>query len=330
MTGDAFRLGGFKGLPFSFRPWDGKLRQPMLIAGPRVLVSVSPQAQFLHQGSPLDFAGTRCLRDEVQASMSSRALLVVATLAAMAASAGASAETIFVSNEQDDTVSVIDGATLKVSATIPVGRRPRGIEASGDGKQIYVAAGDDDRIDVIDAASRKVVDHLPSGPDPERFALSPDSAPPLYCQRERQRRFGDGHRRPEGRRGNPGGHRARRHGGVAADGRARRLHVGNHQHGPLHRLAKAANCSTMCWSIPAARRAFSPDGKLVWVSSELRGTVTVLDAASSDRGPVIEFAVRGVPQELIQAVGVAITRDGGAPSSRWDRRRASQRSTRTV
>ena len=67
MTGDAFRLGGFKGLPFSFRPWDGQLRQPMLIAGPRVLVSVSPQAQFLHQGSPLNSLGpdaseTKCRR----------------------------------------------------------------------------------------------------------------------------------------------------------------------------------------------------------------------------------------------------------------------------
>ena len=57
MTGPQFRLGGFKGLPLSFRPWDGQLRQPMLIAGPRVLVSVSPQPEFLHEGSPLDSLG---------------------------------------------------------------------------------------------------------------------------------------------------------------------------------------------------------------------------------------------------------------------------------
>jgi ABC transporter substrate binding protein (PQQ-dependent alcohol dehydrogenase system) len=67
MVGPDFRLGGFKGQPFSFRPWDGQLRQPMLIAGPRVLVSVSPQQEFLHQGSPLDSLGpdaseTKCKR----------------------------------------------------------------------------------------------------------------------------------------------------------------------------------------------------------------------------------------------------------------------------
>jgi ABC transporter substrate binding protein (PQQ-dependent alcohol dehydrogenase system) len=65
MRSPDFRLGGFKGQPMSFRPWDGQLRQPMLIAGPRVLVSVSPQPEFLHQGSPLDSLGadaseTRC------------------------------------------------------------------------------------------------------------------------------------------------------------------------------------------------------------------------------------------------------------------------------
>ena len=57
MAGPEFRLGGFKGVPFSFRPWDGQLRQPMLVAGPRVLVSVSPQPEFLHEGSPLDSLG---------------------------------------------------------------------------------------------------------------------------------------------------------------------------------------------------------------------------------------------------------------------------------
>ena len=40
--------------------------------------------------------------------------------------APAAAETVYVSNEQDNTISAIDGETLSVTATIPVGRRPRG------------------------------------------------------------------------------------------------------------------------------------------------------------------------------------------------------------
>jgi ABC transporter substrate binding protein (PQQ-dependent alcohol dehydrogenase system) len=53
----AFLLSGFKGQGQSFRPWDGQMRQPILIAGPRLLVSVSPQPGFLHRGSELDTLG---------------------------------------------------------------------------------------------------------------------------------------------------------------------------------------------------------------------------------------------------------------------------------
>ncbi len=62
-----FILSGFKGQGQSFRPWDGQMRQPILIAGPRLLVSVSPQAGYLHRGSELDTLGfdreeSRCSR----------------------------------------------------------------------------------------------------------------------------------------------------------------------------------------------------------------------------------------------------------------------------
>src|ERR1700677_5173036 len=37
---------------------------------------------------------------------------------------------VFVSNERSGDVTVIDGSSFKVVATIPVGKRPRGIHAS--------------------------------------------------------------------------------------------------------------------------------------------------------------------------------------------------------
>lgn len=57
MRSAKFELAGYKGAPFSFRPWDGQLRQPVLLASPRSLVSVSPQPGFLHQFSLLDTLG---------------------------------------------------------------------------------------------------------------------------------------------------------------------------------------------------------------------------------------------------------------------------------
>src|SRR5580693_7220245 len=46
---------------------------------------------------------------------------------------------LYVSNEKSGDVTVIDGSDFKVLDTIPVGKRPRGIQVSPDGKTIYVA-----------------------------------------------------------------------------------------------------------------------------------------------------------------------------------------------
>lgn len=52
-----FELQAFKGQKLTFRSWDGQLRQPILLAAPKALVSVSPQEGFLHQHSLLDTMG---------------------------------------------------------------------------------------------------------------------------------------------------------------------------------------------------------------------------------------------------------------------------------
>ena len=57
MRSDRFELAGYKGARLSFRSWDGQLRQPILLADARSLVSVSPQPGFLHQFSELDTLG---------------------------------------------------------------------------------------------------------------------------------------------------------------------------------------------------------------------------------------------------------------------------------
>lgn len=64
LLSDKFTLAGFKGVPLTYRSWNGQLRQPILVVGPRMLVSVSPQDGFLHQVSMLDTLGF----DEPQSS----------------------------------------------------------------------------------------------------------------------------------------------------------------------------------------------------------------------------------------------------------------------
>jgi ABC transporter substrate binding protein (PQQ-dependent alcohol dehydrogenase system) len=57
LRSEHFELAAYKGARLSFRSWDGQLRQPILLADARSLVSVSPQPGFLHQFSELDTLG---------------------------------------------------------------------------------------------------------------------------------------------------------------------------------------------------------------------------------------------------------------------------------
>ena len=52
-----FEIAAFKGVPLTLRDWNLQLRQPILLADGRTVVSVSPQEGFLHQTSELDTLG---------------------------------------------------------------------------------------------------------------------------------------------------------------------------------------------------------------------------------------------------------------------------------
>lgn len=107
----------------------------------------------------------------------------------------APAELIYVSNEDSGDLSVISSTTHEVIATIPVGKRPRGVRASEDGRTVYVALSgspkcppwmpeeeceaqetdkSQDGIAVVDAVEHTVSYVLPGGSDPETFDLSVD------------------------------------------------------------------------------------------------------------------------------------------------------------
>jgi YVTN family beta-propeller protein len=101
----------------------------------------------------------------------------------------------YVSNEDGESVTVLDTVKGDVVATVNVGKRPRGLKLSHDGKRLYVAVSglpkcppsepDEecaklkhdlaaDGIAVIDTATLKLTGLLKAGSDPEQFDLSKD------------------------------------------------------------------------------------------------------------------------------------------------------------
>jgi YVTN family beta-propeller protein len=101
----------------------------------------------------------------------------------------------YVSNEDDGTVTVLDTQRLALIATVPVGKRPRGLALSRDGSRLYVAVSglpkcpppmrdedcaklprdpQADGIAVIDTAALRPLPVIRGVSDPERVALSHD------------------------------------------------------------------------------------------------------------------------------------------------------------
>lgn len=97
-------------------------------------------------------------------------LLAVFSIQGYAAGTGR----VFVTNEQDDSVSVIDSATNQVETTIDIGDRPRGIGLSPDATELYVAVSEENVIKVVDPKSLKVLREFQAGSDPETFAVHPN------------------------------------------------------------------------------------------------------------------------------------------------------------
>jgi YVTN family beta-propeller protein len=111
------------------------------------------------------------------------------------APAAPAAGRVFVTNETSGDISVIDVAAQRVVATIPVGKRPRGIRLSPDGTQLFVALSGSpiappgvdestlpppdkkaDGIGVVSVRDLKLVRTIAAGSDPEQTAVSLDGS----------------------------------------------------------------------------------------------------------------------------------------------------------
>jgi YVTN family beta-propeller protein len=114
-------------------------------------------------------------------------------LLAMPACRKAAAAQIWVSAEDSGELVCIDPQKAAVTARVRVGKRPRGVRLSRDGKQLYVALSGSPRggpnvdesklppaersadgIGVVDIAQKKLLRTLTSGQDPESFDVSLD------------------------------------------------------------------------------------------------------------------------------------------------------------
>jgi YVTN family beta-propeller protein len=107
---------------------------------------------------------------------------------------------LYTSDEQGGVVVVLEPGSGRVVDRVTVGKRPRGLKISPDGRRLYVALSGSPRtgpgveaasaadrsadgVGVVDVWERRLVEVLPAGQDPEALDLSPDGRT-LYVSNE--------------------------------------------------------------------------------------------------------------------------------------------------
>jgi YVTN family beta-propeller protein len=85
------------------------------------------------------------------------------------------ANKIYVANYVGDSVTVIDGATMKPVATVPAGHHPQALAVDGKRHRIFVANTHSNNVTVIDGATNQVLATLPGGANPYAVAVDPES-----------------------------------------------------------------------------------------------------------------------------------------------------------
>jgi len=231
---------------------------------------------------------------------------------------------VYVTNERSGDLSIIDPDTHEVVATVPLGKRPRGIHSSHDGKTIYVALSGSpiagpgvdesklppadkkaDGIGVFDVGSNKLLKVIAAGSDPEEFDLSKDGTL-LYVSNEdiasasivdlgsdkvlQTIKVGE---EPEGVTTSPDG---------------KFVYVTSEDQGAISVIDTAARKVIKTFEVGHRPRdvAFLPDSSKAYVSLENDGKLAVVDAVQHKKIGEVEIGTAG----QIKPMSILLSKNG--------------------
>ncbi len=230
---------------------------------------------------------------------------------------------VYITNEASGDMSIIDSATNEVIATVPLGKRPRGIRISPDKKTIYVAlsgspfGGPDvdretlppadktaDGIGVFDVEQNKLIKILDGGSDPEQMAVSADGTK-LYVANEdvglativdiaankviKTIPVGD---EPEGV-------------GISPDGKT--VYITSEDDAEIFVIDTETDTLAKSFKVGLRPRvaAFLPDGTRAYITAERGESIAVVDTANHE--VIATIPVTGSPA---RPMGIAVAPDG--------------------
>src|SRR5262249_19866265 len=156
---------------------------------------------------------------------------------------------------------------LAVTGNLPSGPDPELLALSKTGDELYLSNENDALVTIIDVKQRKSVAEIPVGVGPEGMDVSPDG----------------------------------------------KIGVNTSETTTMAQCIDIARRAVVANVLVDARLGYAEwkdDGSEVWVSSEVGGTVSVIDPIKHTVARKISFSVPGLRSEAIQPVGIRFTKDG--------------------
>ena len=220
------------------------------------------------------------------------------------------AETILISNEGSDNITVIDLKTYEIIATIDSGNRPRDMHYVAKSNSLLVAASEDDTINIIDMNTLKIIGNLETGDDPEIFDISPNGQIAVVSNEDDNeatvidvktgkiiRVIEDVGIEPEGVNFSPDGKLVF----ITSEGTNTVIIID-----PI----KGKIIEEILVGNRPRRGAFTKNGEEYWVTNELGGTVSVINTNSFEVIHTIKFVKKGIRSTEITPVDFAMSNDG--------------------
>jgi YVTN family beta-propeller protein len=252
-----------------------------------------------------------------------RICAALALFAVLAVGRAAEPHAVYVSNEMSGDLSIIDGVEHRIVATVPLGKRPRGIQASPDRSLLYVALsgsplappGTDrsllpavdptaDGIGVFSIAERSIKTIIRGVSDPEQLAVGHDGRLLYIASEDTGSAVIADATSGEIVAGLPAGGEPE---GIAISPDGRFVYVASEEDSRVTVIDTAAQQVVADFAAGSRPRAvaFSPDGTRAYVSGELDRSVSVVDTSEHRVIAVVELPA---PDAL--PMGVAVSPDG--------------------
>ena len=215
------------------------------------------------------------------------------------------AEYIFVSNENSDTIAVLDLNTKELIKTIKTGGRPRDLKFNKDFSRLYAVVSEENHILEIDTKKIEILRTINTGDDPEIFdidvenkiiAVSNEDDNELTIIDLETKKIVESIKdvgvEPEGVNFTPDGKLVY----VTSEGTSSILIIDPWKRKILNEILVGNR---------PRRGIFVNNGTEYWVSNELSGTVSVIDTFKQEIRKTINFSVDGIRDQQITPVDFA-------------------------